>query len=152
MIPFRPLSVLPHCVRRTSRGFSLVEVSLALGIVIFAILPMLTLLPVGLSTLGEARDQITETHILNGLSANVRALPFQELADLSAQGFFDLAGQPVAEEEAVYRADISAVGPDYAGSPANVERTILAVRFVLTNLRKANVPAHVYTIHVAKSR
>jgi uncharacterized protein (TIGR02598 family) len=135
-----------------SGGFSLVEVSLALGIIIFAILPMLALLPVGLSTLGEARDQVTETHILNGLSANVRVMSFQEVANLSARGYFDLAGRPVTEEEAVYRADITASGPNYAGTPPNVERTLLAVRCVLTNLRKANLPAHTYTIHVAKSR
>jgi len=152
MIPFLPRFFNPHYIRRISGGFSLVEVSLALGIITFAILPILALLVVGLSTLREARDQITETHIINGLSAKVRMMSFQELSDLSMEVYFDLAGIQVTEKESVYRAEISTVRPDYAGNPANVDRTILAVRILLTNLRNANIPEHTYTIHVAKSQ
>jgi type II secretory pathway pseudopilin PulG len=58
-----------------SRGFSLVEVTLALGLVAFALISLLGLLPVGLNTVRESSDQRDGMNILSALDADIRNVP-----------------------------------------------------------------------------
>lgn len=142
-----------HRQTPVAAGFSLVEVTLALGLVAFAVLAIMATIPLGLSTLGDAKDQTVETHILSGLAAKIGTLSFSGLSALDAESAFDGEGQPTTDrDKAVYSARIFAVNPVYAGSPSNPGRALQTVRIVVTNLHRSAALPHSYTVHVAKSQ
>ena len=55
---------------RLVRGFSLVEVVMALGIVTFVLVAILGLLPVGLRQAGDAQEEIRAVTLLSGIAAD----------------------------------------------------------------------------------
>jgi len=52
----------------TNQAFSLVEVTLAIGIVAFALLAVVALLPVGLQTVRNSNEQAGAAHVINSIS------------------------------------------------------------------------------------
>jgi uncharacterized protein (TIGR02598 family) len=60
---------------RTNLGFSLVEVTLALGVAAVALLAVFALLPIGLQTNRNAGEQTAAPRILAAISADLRATP-----------------------------------------------------------------------------
>ena len=64
--------------RRPDCGFSLVEVTLAMGIASFALLVIFSMMPTGLSTMQEAGRQIAETEIFNRLGAELSSTPLYD--------------------------------------------------------------------------
>ena len=66
--------------RRWQTGFSLVEVTLAIGIVSFGLLTVVGVIPVGMSTLRQAMDQTVEAQIVQKLNAEMTLTPFSQLA------------------------------------------------------------------------
>ena len=85
-----PLSVNPSLVPKPqhSRGFSLVEVALALGIVAFAFVSLFGLLPVGLGVFRTAIDVGNETWIMQGLNSMVQVTEWSKLDDLEKEIFY----------------------------------------------------------------
>ncbi len=63
-------------------GFSLVEVTIALGIVSFAFVTLLGLMPVGLNVMRQAMDSTTEGMIVQQLSGQARMGAFTNLVTL----------------------------------------------------------------------
>lgn len=61
---------------RSTRGFSLIEVVLALGIAAFAIVVIVGLLPVGLKLTRESEDESRAVNILSAIIADRQATPF----------------------------------------------------------------------------
>lgn len=61
-------------------GFSLVEVVIAMGIIAFALVALLGLMPVGLSTLRNAFDLTAEGMIVQKISSEACLTPFTKLA------------------------------------------------------------------------
>jgi len=53
------------------RGFSLIEVTLALGIVAFGVLAIVALLPTGLSLARESSDETVAVNVLSALAADI---------------------------------------------------------------------------------
>ncbi len=66
-------------IAMTRRGFSLVEVVLATGLVMFALLVIFSLMPAGLASLQEANRQIVETEVFASLGAELSSTPFTTL-------------------------------------------------------------------------
>jgi len=62
-------------------GFSLTEVVLAIGLVMFAGVVILSLLPLGLNSLQDSSRQIVETQIFKTVEAEISATSFEALAD-----------------------------------------------------------------------
>jgi uncharacterized protein (TIGR02598 family) len=60
---------------RTRNAFSLVEVTLALGVAAFSLLVIYSLLPVGLQTNRRAIEQTASVDILSAVAADLRATP-----------------------------------------------------------------------------
>jgi uncharacterized protein (TIGR02598 family) len=71
----------------TLKGFSLVEVVLSIGLVMFAALVIFSLMPVGLFSLQEANRQIVETEIFNTVGAELISTPFDRLTNYQATRF-----------------------------------------------------------------
>jgi type II secretory pathway pseudopilin PulG len=61
--------------RLTAGGFSLVEVMLALGIVVVGLLAILALVPIGLRTNSETRQETASTLLLSAIEADLNGIP-----------------------------------------------------------------------------
>ena len=64
---------------RSRAGFSLVEVALAIGIVAFAFVALLGLIPTGLNTFRQAIDKTNETAIVQDLNSMVQVTPWDKI-------------------------------------------------------------------------
>ncbi len=60
---------------RVSNAFSMVEVTLALGVAAFCLLALLGLLPVGVQTNRAATQQTTANNILSAVVSDIRTVP-----------------------------------------------------------------------------
>ena len=60
---------------RSIAAFSLVEVTLALGIAAFCLIAVFGLVPVGVQTNRNATSQTTATNILSSVVSDIRASP-----------------------------------------------------------------------------
>lgn len=121
----------------TLRAFSLVEVTLAIGIVSFSLLAILGLMPVGLTTMRQAMDSTIETQIVRQISAEMLLTPFSQLGDAvnKPPRCFDDEGQLQSAETANtrYWATLSLANPVFPGS-ANatvLSNSLSAVRVVV---------------------
>jgi uncharacterized protein (TIGR02598 family) len=107
MKPFRP-----HCA-----GFSLVEVVLAIGIIAFAFVPLMALLPLGLDTSRKAVDATVEAYIAQQLTTEAQQMDFSVLispatsTDFTGSGststapmYFDSQGNKTSKGGAIYEA------------------------------------------------
>jgi uncharacterized protein (TIGR02598 family) len=64
-----------NCSRSSRSGFSLAEVTLALGIAAFCLIAVFGLMPVGVQTSRNATSQTAATNILAAVVADLRATP-----------------------------------------------------------------------------
>jgi uncharacterized protein (TIGR02598 family) len=69
-------------------GFSLIEVTISLGIASFALIALLGLVPLALGTLRQSMDVSTETQIFQQLASEANTLDFSAVTNSSfASGF-----------------------------------------------------------------
>lgn len=114
--PKRGAAAQNHC---SSAGFSLVEVVLAMGVISFAMISVIGLLPVGLSTFQRAMDQTVEGQIIQRINGEMMLTPFKQLS-ASYNGkttYFDMEGQLLPNAtDAKYKVETSLIGTTYPGS------------------------------------
>lgn len=60
---------------RSTTAFSLIEVTIALGIIAFAMIVIMGLLPAGMSTVRESSEESAATNILAAVAADIRNIP-----------------------------------------------------------------------------
>lgn len=96
-------------ISRASGAFTLIETVLAIGIVSFAFVALMGLLPCGLQVFRKAMDTTLEGQMVQHLTGQLNQTPYNDLAQLQGQDFwFDEAGGPVAESsEGIYSASLS---------------------------------------------
>ena len=102
MSPLRSISKAP--------SFSLVEVVLALGILSFAILPMIALMPQGLSLLGQSAARTERADIVRSVMTHVRQVPFASLPAGDTDWYYDQEGQFLGSSPAF---DSNSAGNDW---------------------------------------
>lgn len=94
------LASWPHPSNRSRRsGFSLVEVTLSIGVIAFAFVALLGLLPAGLSSFRAAIDTSNEARIVQSLVGKVQMTDFNEIPHLDygvseEVYYFDEEGSP----------------------------------------------------------
>lgn len=76
-----------------ARGFSLVEVTIALGLISFAVLSMMGLMASGLTSVRYSMDKTVEAQILRSIGARSVVANFSDLA-VATPLMFDEQGQP----------------------------------------------------------
>ena len=85
-----------HSKRSSRKGFTLLEVIFSLAIIGLGILPVMSLMTVGLSTLNSAMKQSIMTEIQQEVRTSLQKSTSAELLNLSTQGpqtlYFDLQG------------------------------------------------------------
>jgi uncharacterized protein (TIGR02598 family) len=111
---------------KSSPGFSLVEVTLAMGLVSFSLVGLMGMLPVGLSNLREAMELQTQARIAQQLAAELQLLPFAEVSGGSYQSSFprhyDEEGSSVTATEAIYTVTADALAAvELPGGASNPE-------------------------------
>jgi len=79
---------------KSSSGFSLVEVTIVIGLASFSLLAVMGTLTVGLTTNQEAMRQTAYTHILQQVASDLAMLPFEEIG-IQNDAFFDAEGRIV---------------------------------------------------------
>jgi len=87
--------------KRKIRGFSLVEVVLALGVFSYAALSVVALLATGLSTTAGSRTSMAQANITRELRASLQATPFSSIASGTTY-YFSYNGFPVTSATGAY--------------------------------------------------
>lgn len=99
---------------KSSPGFTLVEVTIALGLVSFSLVGLMGMLPVGLSNFREAMEIQTQTRIAQQIAAELQLTPFQTISDGTFQTafprFYNDEGASVGAAESVYTVTAAAPG------------------------------------------
>jgi uncharacterized protein (TIGR02598 family) len=109
-------------------GFSLVEVTIAVGLTMFALLVVFSLMPMGLSVMLDSQKKLIKTEIYSLLEAELSSTPFGDLDRFVADRFplyFDNEGNEVsgaADAIFIVRCRLSAAQP-----LPNMRRAIFSV-------------------------
>lgn len=121
-----------------ARAFTLVEVVIAIGIVTFAVLPIIALLPIGLQAMHDAMGSTVRTQIADSLLAEVELLPFDVLSTYTngVTKYFDPDGKPMsAPLSARYKAEIFVSDPVYPGAPSSAADSLLNLQIRISDAR-----------------
>jgi uncharacterized protein (TIGR02598 family) len=133
-------------------AFSLVEVTMALGIIAFSMITMLGLVPVGLDAMRESRVEMVRSQILQNITGRAMLTPFSELDSFVAGTYwFDDQGLAQAQRNDATRfiVTLDRSSTSYPGSarainlPASVTTLKLHVQST-----PGNAPAIQYVAHV----
>lgn len=138
---YKTMNPLPDLMRRSSAAFSLVEVTLAIGVAACALMPVVGLLPVGLNLYKRAAETSLSSQIMQQVLSEVQQTDFDILvgnAGTVNQQFpiyyFDEQGTPrgnanssgAQASEAIYHVAFGVVRDSTAASLARVTVDILS--------------------------
>jgi uncharacterized protein (TIGR02598 family) len=149
-----------HCSKpapgrsRAQRAFSLVEVTLALGIISFAFVAIFGMLPVALDSARDSIDRTRGAQIAQRLFAETQQTPFDQLGSLVGSVFwFDGEGEEIASATAdsgggpagyVYSATLSqsgaAPGAAFSGTRTSTMLVKIAKNRDVTGLTRDQKP------------
>jgi len=91
-------------------GFSLVEVVIAIGIVGFAIVPLIGLLPTALGNFRTTMDRSATARIVERLGNEAKQSDFDAVGSTIVDRFFDDQGNEVASDQnAIYQARMTVI-------------------------------------------
>ncbi len=140
------------------RGFSLVEVAIALGVVAFSLTTVLALLPSVLKSMRESIDQTLESQIGQQIASDVLQTPFRDVGAMTK--YYDSEGFAVAaESDAVFTAKITPSTVSYPGSDfltglaTPLSSSLKALNVTITtrsNQRLAARYHHSFTLYLAR--
>jgi uncharacterized protein (TIGR02598 family) len=74
---------------KQTRGFSLVEVAIALGVVAFAVVSLVGVLPVALASYRDSMDSSLRTNVIQQIVAELSQVPFGDVTDSPSRLFDD---------------------------------------------------------------
>jgi uncharacterized protein (TIGR02598 family) len=108
----------PGSPEKKRAGFSLVEVTIAIGIVSFALVTLLGVVPVGLIATQEAMRQTAESQIIKQISSDLGMMPFAKIGNYLASGqYFDYNGsRSSGTNDRIFLATMTKAMPSYPGS------------------------------------
>ena len=105
-------------------AFTLIEVTLAIGVISFAILGMVGLNSVGLKTLRSARDSVLEAQVVQAVGSEARLSDFSNLSTLAGTNYYDQEGRlitNVSKDSSSFAVVVS--GPKELGTNAQTIST-----------------------------
>lgn len=135
-------------------GFSLVEVVLALGLMSFAVIAILGLIPTGLTTLRQSMNQTVEAQIVRSIGAQSVMANFTNLATNNM--YFDDEGLPAKNAAgAFYTVNVTTNVPIFPGiaNATNYPDSLTTLRILM--ISRPNPAAvgktNFYTLQVANA-
>ena len=137
------------------KAFSLVEVVIAIGIVSFAVVAILGLIPAGLNTLKDSNGETVRAQIVRSIAASALTANF---SSLNAIASFDNDGQPLLPTDTAtyprYTVNSTTNAPSFPGSTSGNfadSLTALKIEIVLKPASLANGTTNNYTLQIANS-
>lgn len=130
----------PSLARRRSRGFTLVEMVISLGIVGFAFTAIVGLLPFGLQNFRAAMDTTLQTQMAQSLIGKAGQSSYADLSQLAGQSFyFDDNGNLVGAsgQDKTYEATIQVEKQTVLPSDSGYRNSNLA-RVTITFIQKGS--------------
>lgn len=131
------------CARKDSRkaAFSLVEVTLAIGIVSFVVVSILGTFSVGLATIHDAKNDMTHAQIVAQVSSTVLQTPFDQVDAYAGTSpfYFDQTGKQLPSVTgALYSVKLVAVAggaTTYPGASATLSSSAKTVQITVSTVR-----------------
>ncbi|XHR31170.1 MAG: Verru_Chthon cassette protein B [Chthoniobacteraceae bacterium] len=124
---------------RGKRGFTLIEITLALGIVSFAFIGLLGLLPAGLQTFRSAVDTSVRSQIIQRICSDAMQADFDTLiSNPPADRYFDDQGNEIAQQRSMYQVRVQIGSSTDLPSSLETNANLATVQILI-----ANNPAHV---------
>jgi uncharacterized protein (TIGR02598 family) len=130
----------PLETRRIRKAFSLVEIIIALGIVAFAILSMVALLPIALRTFLDSKKAVVHSNILQEITADATLTNYTNADSLVGLRYYDDEGTEMTNgnNNWVYKVNITL--SDQGGNWSSASASPLpGVAFQSQNMRKLRV-------------
>ncbi len=122
----RPIFSLNSRRLAQNHGFSLVEIVIALGVLSFAIVPILGVLSVGLTQSAENTSVQVTNQIMRQVTARAQQMKFSDLSNLRVLYFDSEAVEVATASEALWRATPTvATPPSVASNPSKPEAVII---------------------------
>jgi uncharacterized protein (TIGR02598 family) len=134
----------PAALRRSpllrAAGFSLVECVLAIGVVSFAFVSILAMIPMGMTAFRQAVDTTVGSQIVHRLINEAQQTDYSTLvATPTTERYFDDQGNEVQTiADSIYTVDVTVTAPTTLPNTATPDSTNLATVVV----RFANNPGH----------
>ncbi len=124
-------------------AFSLIEVMLAMGVITFAAVTAVGVIPVGLTTLRQAMDDTVESQIIRSIGARTLVTPYSQMSTSFAgtRFYYDEEGTFLTNSPATrplaarYCAVATLAAPTFPGSAAvstGLTNSLMTVRIQLT--------------------
>jgi len=121
-------------------GFSLVEITIALGLVSFVAVSIIGLLPTGLTVMRNAMDQTVEAQIVRSISGQSQVANFTNLTS-GGPSYFDHEGQLLSSGEgARYTVTLSRhlpVFPGSGGAPTGLSNSLVCLQIEIVQRRSS---------------
>lgn len=131
-------------IRFIPGGFSLVEVTLAIGVVGFAFVALLGLLPVGMQTFRQAVDTSVRSQIVQRVFNEALQTNFETLVSVpSSDLYFDDQGNEVPRTESIYHVNVQIFPQTDLPTPASGGTNGANTNLATIRIKIANNPAHV---------
>lgn len=126
-------------------GFTLVEVTMALGIISFALLAMIGLMPAGLGSLRDSTQQSINAQILQQISSGLVVNSFASRTDFSefsgTNMYFNEEAQLLANSSgARYKAAITAQNPSLPGVATNDPNLPASLKRLGISISREDIP------------
>lgn len=139
------------------QGFSLIEVTMAIGLISFAMLSVLGLMPVGLNTLRKAMNQTVEGQIVQKMSGRFLLTPFSQLRtsySTSQSFYYDQEGEEVPDAgTAAFKVTAfpptNAIYPGSSNAPTSVTNSLVAMPIEVLALQGGSTNR--FIVHVPNS-
>jgi uncharacterized protein (TIGR02598 family) len=119
-----------------TRGFTLIEVTLALGVVSFALISLLGLIPAGLQTFRSSMDMSVRSQIVQRIAGDAMQTNFDTLiASESSDRYFDDQGRETTQQSYTYQVHVQ-VTPSTdlpAASSPEANSNLATVQILIVN-------------------
>lgn len=140
--------------RARQAAFTLIEITLALGVVTVAMVGMVGMLPVGMQVFRKAMDLTLETQMVQHVVGEANQLAFTDLPKLeSRQFYFDDSGNLVGKESSArqYAAKIQVNSSSAMPGAAtgNASLAMLTITFLRADTSAASSPYGKFVTYVA---
>jgi len=153
----KPSGIMINAKNRGSvsaRGFSLVEITIALGLFTFAAVTILALLPTGLNAMRLAMNQTVEAQIVRTIAGQSVVTNFDALTDRSPFYFDDEGLSTSPNQNRVYTVTVTREDPDFPGSGLatnQLNQSLTKLRIEILEQRSATDEGRtsIYSLHVA---
>jgi uncharacterized protein (TIGR02598 family) len=136
------------------RGFSLVEVTMALGLIAVGLLTMMGLVPIGLNSMHDSQQSMVRAQIFQSVSSEAMLTSYTDLGNFISQGpyYYDGQGQKqAAKDERTTRfvVELSQKSTQYPGSSnvQDIKRSISTLGLAITAYPGARTPVK-YVVHI----